>query len=63
MTEDDNNMYVEMDLDIRDVQLLYKSVCFHHEKWPGGDIEEQQGLTYMKDFLYRIVLEHRFQNM
>ena len=53
--------YVEMDLDIEDVRLIYKSVCFHYEKWPGGDIEEQNRLSYMKDFLYRIILEYKFE--
>jgi hypothetical protein len=54
--------YVEIDLDITDVFLLYNSVKFHYEKWPGGHPDEQVRLGYMKDFLYRIVLEDKFQN-
>ena len=63
MIEDDSNLYVNIDLDIRDVHLIYRSICFHHEKWPGGDADEQEGLVFMKDFLYRIILEHKFQNL
>ena len=55
--------YVEMDLDINDVYLLYNSVSFHYEKWPGGHPDEQARLDFMKNFLYRIVLQYKFENM
>ena len=60
---EEENLYVEMDLDIRDVHCLYKYVCFHYEKWPGGHPDEQAQLAYMKDFLYRIILEYKFEHM
>ncbi|QDH50659.1 hypothetical protein [Synechococcus phage S-B43] len=55
--------YVELDLDIEDVYLIYNSVKFHYEKWPGGHPDEQARLNFMKDFLYRIVLQYKFENM
>lgn len=55
--------YVEIDLDIDDVYLIYNSVKFHYEKWPGGHPDEQARLNFMKDFLYRIVLQYKFENM
>ena len=59
--DDDNVPYVELELDIVDLYTVYKSVCFHLEKWPGGLAEEQDRLTAMKDFLYRIVLEYKYK--
>ena len=44
-----------------DVYMLYRSTCFHLEKWPGGDPEEQMHLEYLKTFLYRIILEAKLQ--
>ena len=61
--EEEDRPYVEMDLDIDDVFLLYNSVKFHYEKWPGGHPDEQARLSFMKDFLYRIVLQYKFEHM
>jgi hypothetical protein len=44
-----------------DVYMLYRSTCFHLEKWPGGNPEEQVHLEYLKTFLYRIILEAKLQ--
>ena len=41
--------------------LMYKSVCFHLEKWPGGHPLEQEALVQMKDSLLRIMLEQQFK--
>jgi hypothetical protein len=60
---EEESPYVEMDLDIGDVHLLYNSVKFHYEKWPGGHPDEQARLSYMKDFLYRIILQYKFECM
>ena len=58
---DEDLPYVELQFGIEDLRLLYKSVSVHYEKWPGGDIEEQQRLSYLKNFLYRVVLEYNFK--
>jgi hypothetical protein len=60
---EEEHPYVEMDLDINDVFLLYNSVKFHYEKWPGGHPDEQERLVFMKDFLYRIILQYKFEHM
>jgi hypothetical protein len=55
--------YVEMDLDITDVYVLYNAVKYHYENWSGGHPGEQERLSFMKDFLYRIVLQYKFEHM
>ena len=52
---------VEMHID--DVRILHKSVCFHLEKWPGGPAEEQEKLFYMRDWLYRMILDYNFHEI
>ena len=58
---DESLPYVELQFGVEDLQLLYKSVAVHYEKWPGGDIEEQARLDYLKNFLYRIILEWKYE--
>lgn len=53
--------YVEVQLGIDDLYLVYDSVKYRYEKWPGGHPEEQARLAYLRDFMYRIVLEYKFQ--
>mgnify|MGYP000226186213 FL=1 len=53
--------YVELQLGIDDLYHVYESVKFRYEKWPGGHPQEQARLAYLRDFLYRIVLEYKFQ--
>ena len=59
---DEDLPYVELQFGIDDLRLLYKSVSVHVDKWPGGDAEEQERLQYLKNFLYRIVLEYQFNH-
>ena len=58
---DESLPYVELQFGVEDLRLLYKSVSVHYEKWPGGDIEEQARLSYLKNFLYRIILEWKYE--
>ena len=58
---DEDLPYIELQFGIEDLYLLYESVKFRYEKWPGGHPEEQARLGYLKDFLYRIVLEYKFK--
>ena len=53
--------YIELQFGPEDLHLIYKSVSVHLDKWTGGDPEEQESLHYLKNFLYRIVLEYKFQ--
>jgi len=62
--EDDFNEdlpFVELQFGIEDLRLLYKSVAVHYDKWPGGDCEEQARLDYLRNFLYRIILEWKYE--
>ena len=53
--------YVELQFGIDDLNLLYKSVSVHDDKWPGGHPDEQARLSYLKNFLYRIILEWKYE--
>jgi hypothetical protein len=58
--ENDDIPYVELELDIKDVHTIYKSVCLHLDNWSGEDEYENERLNSLKDFLYRIILEYKF---
>jgi hypothetical protein len=58
---DEDLPYIELQFGISDLYLLYESVKTRHEKWTGGDPEEQSRLAYLRDFLYRVVLEYKFK--
>ena len=58
---DENLSYIELQFGIEDLRLLYKSVAVHYDKWPGGDAEEQARLDYLRNFLYRIILEWKYE--
>ena len=53
--------YINMDVSRDGLALMYRSVCFHLEKWPGGDPREQEALMAMKDNLFRVILAQQFQ--
>ena len=53
--------YIELQFGIEDLYMIYNSVKYRYEKWPGGHPEQQARLAYLKDFLYRIVLEYKFK--
>ena len=59
---DENLPYIELQFGPEDLHLIYKSVSVHLDKWTGGDPEEQERLQYLKNFLYRIVLEYKFSH-
>ena len=48
---------IDMSITKDGLALMYRSVCFHIDKWPGGHPEEQEALYRMKDNLFRIILE------
>jgi len=62
MNEDSNQPYV-LDFDIEDIHLLYRCVCKRIETWEGGNPSEQEHLFYMRDWLYRAVLDYKFKHM
>ena len=55
-----------VDLTIEDVRLLHHCVIKRLEMWEGSPArpaEEQEHLWYLRDSLYRMVLEYKFENM
>ena len=58
---DEDLPYIELQFGIEDLYMIYNSVKYRYEKWPGGHPEEQARLAYLRDFLYRIVLEYKFK--
>ena len=58
-----NDDYYQIELPIEAVRLIHKSLDFHYQKWAGGHPQEQEDLLMMRDNFYKIILEHRFENM
>ena len=52
--------YIQMELDIRDVHQLYKSISQQSENFTG-DENEKERIDALKDFFYRMILEYKFQ--
>lgn len=52
--------YIQMELDIRDVHQLYKSISLQSENFTG-DENEKERIDALKDFFYRMILEYKFQ--
>ena len=60
------NESYDLNLSIQDVYLMYHCVCKRIETWeghPARPAEEQEHLWYLRDWLYRIILEEKFNNM
>ena len=55
-----------VNLTIDDVYLLHHCVIEYIKDWPGAParpLEEQEHLWYLRDSLYRMILEYKFENM
>ena len=55
-----NQEYINLDITKDGLELIYKSVCVHLDKWSGGDANEQVALGHLKNNLFRILLERQF---
>ncbi len=65
MNEDPGYDY-SVDLTIEDIKLMYHCVQETIKYWPGAPArpyEEQEHLWYLRDSLYRMILEYRFENL
>jgi hypothetical protein len=58
--EDD---YYQIELPIEGIRIIHTGLSQACQKWSGGPSEEQEDLIAMRDHFYRIMLEHRFNNM
>jgi len=59
----DEEGYYHIELPIEGIRLIHTGLSQAIERWPGGDAEEQSDLIMMRDNFYKIMLEHRFDNM
>jgi hypothetical protein len=57
---DTNHSSINLDIRKDGLELIYKSVCLHLDKWSGGDPQEQVNLGHLKSNLFRILLESQF---
>ena len=65
MNEDYENSY-HVDMSIEDIHLLHHCVCKRIETWEGSPSrhpQEQEHLWYLRDWLYRIILEYKFNEL
>ncbi len=56
----------EISLRIEDIRLLHHSVQETIKFWPGAPArpyEEQEHLWHLRDSLYRIILDYRFNEL
>ena len=56
----------QVSLRIEDIYLLHHCVEETFKNWPGAPqrpAEEQEHLRYLRESLYRMILEYRFDNM
>jgi|TARA_Y100000015_G_scaffold3319_1_gene3072 hypothetical protein len=58
---DDSLPYIELQFGPEDLYHVYECVKYRYEQWPGGHPDEQERLEYLKNFLYRVVLEYKFK--
>ncbi len=66
MDFDEPNYDYTISLYIQDVRLLHQCVTKRIETWEGSPArppEEQEHLWYLRDSLYRIMLDYRFTEM
>ncbi len=59
----EEDSYYTLELPIQAVRCIHKGLKQAVDKWSGGDPMEQEDLITMRDHFYRIMLEHRFDNM
>lgn len=55
-------MITTISVEINALRLLYKVVADAHDKWPGGDAEEQACLLNMKTQLYAALMDYLFES-
>ena len=60
---DEDDQYYRVELPIEAVRIIHTGLSQAVNKWSGGDPMEQEDLLAMRDHFYRIMLEHRFENM
>ena len=63
MEEDYPQFDYQVNFKIEDIRLLYHCVQQTIDKWPGSParpVEEQEHLWYLRDSMYRMILDYTF---
>ena len=66
MNEEEFQYDYQIKLKIEDIRLLHHCVIKRLEKWegfPARPAEEQEHLWYMRDSLYRIILDYSYTEL
>jgi len=66
MTDGNNEFDYQVNLRIQDIYLLHHCVERRLKTWEGAPArpwDEQEHLWYLRDSLYRMILEYRYDNM
>ena len=53
--------FIQLELDIRDVCQIYRSLDFHDTNGDITDEDEMERLYSIKDFFNRMILEYKYQ--
>ena len=53
--------FIQLELDIRDVCQIYRSLDFHDTNGDITDEDELERLDSIKDFFNRMILEYKYQ--
>ena len=53
--------FIQLELDIRDVCQIYRSLDFHDKNGNITDENESERLYSIKDFFNRMILEYKYQ--
>ena len=51
-----------MEMDLNALRVLHRVVVDAHDRWSGGDPEEQNLLAAMRQQLYAALMENLFQS-
>ena len=60
--DDTTDFAATIHMDLRGLQLAYKTTSDALSNWRGGDPEEQNLLASMKQQLYAALMDHLFQS-
>ena len=66
MNDDELDYDYQVNLTIEDIHLLHHCIQKRIENWEGSPSRhptEQEHLWYLRDSMYRMILEYKFENM
>ena len=59
-TPDDGHPYVQLDLDIMDVRVIYESILYQSENSKDMSEDGKIRIEAMKNFFSRVILEYNY---